>query len=457
MNQDPAKGPAMNRSPKPLVAIVGRPNVGKSTLFNRLAGRPSAIVSNVAGTTRDRVITETEWAGRTFILVDTGGLNIYPDTELWSTELWSKVNAQVSAAMREADAVVMVVDASVGLTPPDRDVAQAVRSAERPVVLAANKADNDQRAAAAVDFYELGLGEPLPVSAYHNIGVDDMMAEVISRLPPQAEVVEPEADLRLAIVGRTNVGKSMLVNAVVGHERAIVSEIPGTTRDALDTALAYEGDALLLIDTAGIRRRGRVEPGIERYSVLRAIRAIDRADVAVLVMDASEPATAQDAHVAGYILDAYKGIVLAVNKWDLSRGLNLRKEDVERRIRERFRFAQYAPLCFVSALRGTGIDSLLRTALDVHGEWTKGVPRYDLRRTVMNAVAEHPPSPTGRHSLKIYGVAQDKTAPPSFTFYVNRSEMVHFSYRRYLENTLRGAYEFRGSPLRMRFKGRGEK
>ena len=442
----------MNHSPRPLVAIVGRPNVGKSTLFNRLAGRPSAIVSDVAGTTRDRVITETEWAGRVLIIVDTGGLDTYPDTELWS-----KVNTQVSAAMREADAVVMVVDASVGVTPSDRDVADAVRTAERPVVLAANKADNDQRVAAAVDFYELGLGDPLPVSAYHNIGVDDMMAEVISRLPPQAEVAEPEADLGLAIVGRTNVGKSMLVNAVVGHERAIVSEVPGTTRDALDTVLAYEDNTLLLIDTAGIRRRGRVEPGIERYSVLRAIRAIDRADVAVLVMDASEPATAQDTHIAGYILDAYKGIVLAVNKWDLSPGLNLRKEDVEHRIRERFRFAQYAPLCFVSALRSTGIDSLLRTALDVHGEWTKGVPRYDLRRTVMNAVAEHPPSPTGRHSLKIYGVAQDQTAPPSFTFYVNRSEMVHFSYRRYLENTLRGAYEFRGSPLRMRFKGRGEK
>ena len=442
----------MNRDPKPLVAIVGRPNVGKSTLFNRLAGRPWAIVSDVAGTTRDRVTMETEWADRVFILVDTGGLDIYQDTELWS-----KVNAQVAGAMREADVVVMVADASVGMTPLDRDVADAVRTAQRPFVLVANKADNDQRAAAAVDFYELGLGDPLPISAYHNIGIDDLMVEVISRLPPEVEIAEPEADLRLAIVGRTNVGKSLLVNAIVGHERAIVSEVPGTTRDALDTVLAFEDKTLLLIDTAGIRRRGRVEPGIERYSVLRAIRAIDRADVAVLVMDASEPATAQDTHIAGYILDAYKGIVIAVNKWDLSRGLNLRKEDVEYRIRERFRFAQYAPLCFVSALRGTGIDGMLRTALDVRGEWGKGVPRYDLRRTVMNAVAEHPPSPTGRHSLKIYGVAQDKTAPPSFTFHVNRSEMVHFSYRRYLENMLRAAYEFRGSPLRMRFKGRGEK
>ena len=441
----------INRSPRPLVAIVGRPNVGKSTLFNRLAGRPSAIVSDVPGTTRDRVITETEWAERTFILVDTGGLDIYPETELLS-----KVNAQISAAMREADVLVMVVDADAGVTPSDRDVAEAVRAAERPVVLAANKADNDRRAATAVDFYELGLGDPLPLSAYHNIGVDDMMAQVISLLPPPVEETEPDADLRLAIVGRTNVGKSMLVNTVVGHERAIVSDVPGTTRDALDTVIAHEDSTMILIDTAGIRRRGRVEPGIERYSVLRAIRAIDRADVAVLVMDASEVATAQDTHIAGYILDAYKGVVIAVNKWDLSKSLNLRKEDVERRVGERFRFAQYAPMVFVSALRNTGIDDLLNTALEVHGEWTKDLPRYDLRRTVMNAVADHPPSPTGRRSLKIFGVTQDKTAPPSFTFYVNSSEMVHFSYRRYLENAIRGAYEFKGSPLRMRFKGRGE-
>ena len=440
-----------NRTPRPLVAIVGRPNVGKSSLFNRLARRPSAIVSDVAGTTRDRVITETEWGERLFILVDTGGLDIYPETELLS-----KVNAQISAAMREADVVVMVVDVDAGVTPADRDVAETVRAAERPVVLAANKADNDRRAATAVDFYELGLGDPLPLSAYHNIGVDDMMAQVISRLPPPVEQAEPDADLRLAIVGRTNVGKSMLVNTVVGHERAIVSDVPGTTRDALDTVIAHEDSTLLLIDTAGIRRRGRVEPGIESYSVLRAIRAIDRADVAALVMDASEVATAQDTHIAGYILDAHKGMVIAVNKWDLSRGLNLRKEDVERRVRERFRFAQWAPMCFVSALRNTGIDELLRTALEVHGEWTKGVPRYDLRRTVLNAVADHPPSPTGRRSLKIFGVTQDKTGPPSFTFYVNSSEMVHFSYRRYLENAIRGAYEFKGSPLRMRFKGRGE-
>ena len=442
----------MNGTPKPLVAIVGRPNVGKSTLFNRVAGRPSAIVSDVAGTTRDRVITDTEWASREFILVDTGGLSVDPETELLS-----RVNDQVRAAMQESDVVVAVVDAASGVTPSDRDVADAVRATGRPFVLAANKADNDMRAATAVDFYELGLGEPHPVSAYHNAGVDDLMAEVVSRFPAPVEHAEPYADLRLAIVGRTNVGKSMLVNAVVGRERSIVSDVPGTTRDALDTLIAHEDSTVLLIDTAGIRRRGRVERGIERYSVLRAIRAIDRADVAVLVMDASEVATAQDTHIAGYVLDAYKGIVIAVNKWDLSRELGLTKQGVESRVRERFRFAPYAPVCFVSALKGAGLDGLMRTALDVRTEWAKGVPRYDLRRTVMNAVADHPPSLKRRGSLKVYGVAQDQTAPPSFTFYVNRSEMVHFSYRRYLENAIREAYGFIGSPLRMRFRGRGER
>ena len=442
----------MNGTPKPVVAIVGRPNVGKSTLFNRVASSPSAIVSDVAGTTRDRVVTETEWAGREFILVDTGGLAIDPETELLA-----RVNEQVLAAMREADVVVAVVDTAAGVTPSDRDVADAVRGTGRPFVLAANKADNDQRAVAAVDFYELGLGEPHPVSAYHNAGVDDLMAAVVSRFSAPVEHAEPSADLRLAIVGRTNVGKSMLANAVVGRERSIVSDVPGTTRDALDTLIAYEDSTVLLIDTAGIRRRGRIEQGIERYSVLRAIRAIDRADVAVLVMDASEVATAQDTHIAGYVIEAYKGIVIAVNKWDLSRELGLTKQDVETRVRERFRFAPYAPVCFVSALRSDGIDGLLRTALDVRSEWAKGVPRYDLRRTVMNAVADHPPSLKRRRSLKVYGVAQDQTAPPSFTFYVNRSDLVHFSYRRYLENAIREAYGFKGSPLRMRFRGRGER
>lgn len=437
---------------RPIVVIVGRPNVGKSTLFNRLLGRPSSIVSDIAGTTRDRVIAETEWSGRSFILIDTGGLEIFPESELMN-----RINSQIVMAIEEADVVLMVTDAIDGITHSDRDVAEVVRRTQKPVVLAVNKSDNDRRVAEAVGFYELGLGDPITLSAYHNTGLDDVMSQVVSMLPQPNLETRIEVDTRIAIVGRTNVGKSMLVNSIVGHERSIVSAVPGTTRDALDTRVFFKDKTLLLIDTAGIRRRGSILPGIERYSVLRSIRAIDRADVAVLLMDASELATNQDAHVAGYILDAYKGIIIVINKWDLSTSLNLCQEDVEQKVRQRFKFAQYAPIHFVSALKDTGVDSLLDKVFNVHCEWRKGVPRYDLKRIVMNAVADHPPSPTGRRSLKIYGVAQDQKGPPSFTFYVNNSEFAHFSYRRYLENTIRNAYRFSGSPLRIRFKGRGER
>ena len=441
----------MVADPKPLVAIVGRPNVGKSTLFNRLAGQRSAIVSEVPGTTRDRVTTEAVWGDHAFILVDTGGLDLFPETELSQ-----KIRGQVDVAIAEADVIIVLVDAHGGITAADRDVADALRQTDTPMVLAANKADNDRREAEAVDFYELGLGDPLPISAYHNRGIDDLMASVVSHFATEPSPEMPEADLRLAIVGRTNVGKSMLLNAIAGQDRAIVSEVPGTTRDSLDTLLTYDQRTLLLVDTAGIRRRGRIEPGIEQYSVLRSLRAIDRADVAVLVMDAAELATSQDTHIASYILDAYKGIVLAINKWDLASELGLTKDGAAQKVKERFKFAPYAPICYVSALRGSGIDALIDKAQAVYGEWDKQLPRYDLRRTILTAVAQHPPATAGRRALKIYGVAQEHAAPPSFTFYVNRSDMVHFSYQRYLENTLRGAYGFEGSPLKMRFKGRGE-
>ncbi len=436
---------------KPIVAIVGRPNVGKSTLFNRLVGRQSAIVSDIAGTTRDRVTAEIEWAGRTFVLVDTGGLDPFP-----KTDLWTQVRAQIDIAIADADLIIMLADASTGAAPADHDAADLLRRTAKPVILAANKCDNTERAAAAVELYAIGLGEPTPISAYHNSGVDDLMARVAELLPCPQELPQPEADVRMAIVGRANVGKSALLNAITGSERAIVSDVPGTTRDSLDTLVSRGGRSVLLIDTAGIRRRGRIAPGIERYSVLRSVRAIDRADVAAVVTDASELGAGQDAHVASHVLEAYRGVVIVVNKWDLAREAGLTRERATEIVRARFAFARYAPLCFTSALRRTGLDGLLDTAAAVYDEWNKSVPRYSLSRTVTDAVAEHPPSSAGRRSLKIYGVAQDQTSPPTFTFYVNHSDMVHYAYRRYLENRLRAAYDFRGSPLRMRFKGRGE-
>ena len=435
--------------PKPGVAIVGRPNVGKSTLFNRLVGRTVAIVSKQSGTTRDRVMLETNWDDHPFILVDTGGLEVFPDTDMWR-----QVRGQVETAIDDADIIIMVVNVTEGVTGADIDVADLLRVGGKPVVLAVNKVDTEQKAAGALEFYELGLDYPHPISGYHNLGLDDMMAEVVTHFPPEPEFPEPDADLRLAIVGRPNVGKSMLLNALTGENRSIVSDIPGTTRDTIDTVIRYSDLDVLLIDTAGIRRRGKIGTGIEKYSVIRSVRAIDRADVVVLLMDAMEPATLQDAHIAGYILDAYKGVVFAVNKWDLLEGKGITKGEIETLLRGRFKFAAYAPVCFTSALNSTGLDELIDTSIDVYKEWTKGIPRYDLRRTMMSAIAEHPPTGIKGRTLKIYSVSQEEVAPPSFTFFVNRSDSIHFSYERFLENRLRRAYVFRGSPLRMRFRGR---
>ncbi len=437
---------------KPVVAIVGRPNVGKSTLFNRLVGRSVAIVSKMAGTTRDRVTTETEWGEHLFILVDTGGLEIFPETAIWR-----QVRIQIETAIEDADVIVMMVDVTQGVTPDDIDVAAQLRPSGRKIILAANKADTEARGASVAEFYELGLGDPYPVSAYHNIGLDDVMAEVIKSFPDETAFPEQEADLRLAIVGRPNVGKSMMLNAITGEERSIVSDVPGTTRDTVDTLITHDDRSILLIDTAGIRRRGKIGTGVEKYSVVRAIRAIDRSDVAVLLLDASEIATAQDTHVASQILDSFKGIVLAVNKWDLASDLGVTRDDATALVRDRFKFASFAPIRFTSSMTGMGLTDLLDTTLSVYGQWTKGLPRYDLRRTVMNAIAEHPPVAHKGRSVKIYSVAQEQTAPPSFTFYVNKADTVHFSYQRYLENRLREAYDFHGSPLKMRFKSRGER
>ncbi len=435
--------------PKPIVAIVGRPNVGKSTLFNRLVGRSVAIVSKQSGTTRDRVMMETQWADHPVIIVDTGGLEIFPDTDMWR-----QVRGQVETAIEDADIIIMVVDVREGATASDMDVADILRASDKPVVLGVNKVDTEAKGIGAAEFHELGLGYPHPISGYHNLGLDDMMAEVVAHFPPEPEFPQPDADVKLAIIGRPNVGKSMLLNALTGEDRAIVSDIPGTTRDNIDTLIKHGERDLLLIDTAGIRRRGKIGTGIEKYSVIRSVRAIDRADVVILLMDAMEPATAQDMHIVSYVLDAYKGLVLAVNKWDLLEGTGVTKGEIERLLMDRFRFAAYAPVCFTSALEETGLEELLDTSLEVFGEWTKGIPRHELRRTLMGAIAQHPPPGIHGRSLKIYSVMQDQTAPPGFTFFVNRTDTVHFSYERYLENSIRQAYDFRGSPLRLRFRGR---
>ncbi len=436
---------------KPLVAIVGRPNVGKSTLFNRLARRRVAVVTEIAGTTRDRISTEVVWEGHSMILVDTGGLDPKPESPMGE-----RVQAQVEVAMQEADAIIFLTDVLDGCTPIDVEVAHRLRRTEKPVVLAANKADNERRAQQVAELYELGLGDPVTISAYHGTGIDELMAAVVATLPEQEEAVEPDEEvLSLAIVGRTNVGKSALLNAILGEERAIVSEVPGTTRDALDTPILYRDQKILLIDTAGIRRRGKIVPGIERFSVMRSIQAIDRADVVFLVLEAPELVTAQDTHIAGQVADAFRGAVVLVNKWDLAPELKLDQAECLKYIRSRLKFMPYAPFRFVSALQGQGIEEALEAALMVFEERHKKIPHRQLRSAVMAAFAEHPPPGKGRRSLRLRRVVQQEVNPPTFTFYVNDPELIHFSYRRYLENRLRDSLGYRWSHLKLQFKGRG--
>ncbi len=432
-----------------VVAIVGRPNVGKSALFNRIAGGRVALVEDIPGTTRDRLYADVEWRGRHFRLVDTGGLE-----EAGGQGYADLVRAQVEQAVREAAIILVVVDAKEGLTAADHEVADLLRRSERPVLLLANKAENVERRESAVQFYELGLGEPLPVSAQHGLGVGDVLDMVVDSLPP-AQALPARQALRIAIVGRPNVGKSMLLNAILGEERVIVSEVPGTTRDAVDTPFEFNGEPLILIDTAGLRRRGHIERGVEKHAALRARRALERADVALVVFDASEGVTAQDAHVTGYAVDAFRGVVLTANKWDLVAGA-VDPRDFERAVRGALRFISWAPLHRVSALKRTGIRDLLEEALRVGEERRKRVDTSRLNQVVRRAVAERPPASVKGRRPRVYYATQAEVAPPVFVLFVNDASLLHFTYRRYLENVMRREFGFQGVSIRMIFRSRGE-
>ena len=436
-----------------LVAIVGRPNVGKSTLFNRLVGRREAIVADLPGTTRDRLITETAWDGHPLVIVDTGGLEPRPQDSLRE-----RVKAQVEMAMQEADLIVFLLDAGDGLTPMDQEIAQQLRRLNKPLVVAVNKVDNPARGLDASEFYRLGLGDPVLLSAYHNTGIHDLKDTVVDLLPEPGEAEEAVGDeVHLAIVGRPNVGKSMLLNSILGQERAIVSEQPGTTRDALDTPFSYRGQSVVLIDTAGIRRRGRIRAGVERYSVLRAFRAVERSDIAVLLLDATELITDQDTHIAGLAWEATKGVVMTVNKWDLAPSLKLNEEWAQRELRRHFHFMAYVPICFTSALEGQGIAELMDTVMALHRERLRRVDPEELYRTLGEAVSSLLPPSQGRRGLQVYGVRQEGVNPPTFVFTVNDPNLLHFSYRRYLENRLRESLGFSHSHLRLVFRRRRAK
>jgi len=434
---------------KPIVAIIGRQNVGKSTLLNRLAGKRISIVEDLPGTTRDRVFTDVSWNDKTFTLVDTGGLELG-----MRTEIDLGVKEQISQAMLEADAIIFMVDVKDGVMPADTEIADLVRRLKKPTLLVANKADNDKLESQAVEFYKLGLGEPFVISAYHGRSTAELIEKIISMLPESTPSLDESDLMKVAIVGKPNVGKSMLLNAILGKERVIVSDVPGTTRDAIDTQLDFMGKHVLLIDTAGIKKRGQIETGIEQYSVIRSMRAIDRCDVALLVLDATEMFSAQDTHIAGYIQQAVKGIVIIVNKWDLVSGEN--QAIWAENTRKQFKFMAYAPVMFLSAKFGKGVGEVMPQAYQVYQERIKQIPAAELRGVIRDAIASHNLPRKGKMMLSVRSVTQTDINPPTFTFQVNSIKLVHFSYKRFLENKLRESFGFNGTPLRLEFKAGGD-
>lgn len=451
---------------KPIVALVGRPNVGKSTLFNRLVGERMAIVDDTPGTTRDRLFGEAEWNGRTFHVVDTGGIDPThggkAPLSIGSAEFINEIRQQAKVAIEEADAILFVNDGQTGVTSPDLEVANILRRSQKkledgtfwpPIFVVVNKAEAKGPRDEATQFYELGLGEPYAVSAVHGTGTGDLLDVLVASFPPQAEEEEDDS-IKIALVGKPNAGKSSLLNKLVGEERAIVSHIPGTTRDATDTKIDVNGLQVTLIDTAGIRKRGKIEHGVEQYSVLRSFKAIERADVSILMIDATTGITSQDAHIAGFILEEWKSCVVVVNKWDAVEKDAFTMEEYTRKIRADLNFMDYVPLLFISAKTGQRVDQVLPMALRVQEERLARLTTSKINEVIHNAQDAHPhPSHAGRQ-LKMYYGTQVRSDPPTFMIYVNDPKLMHFTYLRYLENQIRAEYGFLGTPIKIVTKSR---
>ena len=449
----------------PFVAIVGRPNVGKSTLFNRLAGERLAIVHETPGTTRDRLYAEVEWNGRRFHIVDTGGIDpaFRGETPLsiGSAEYIQQIREQALVAVSEAEVIMFVVDVQEGINPADSEVAELLRSRQKkeggiqkpPILLVANKADNQKLRQDAFEFYQLGIGHPIPVSAQHGTGTGDLLDEIASALP-EIEEHDDVDSVKIAIVGKPNVGKSSLLNRLVGKERSIVSPIAGTTRDAVDTLIEYEGKTITLIDTAGIRRRGKIERGVEKYSVMRSLRAIERSDVALLMIDATTSLSAQDSHIAGFILDKWKSAVILINKWDAVKKDTFTIEYYKEHIRRELNFLDYVPILFISAKTGRRVDQVIPLALKVQQERLRKLETSALNRILMNAQDIHAPSSKTGRILKIYYGTQVRKDPPTFMLFVNDPKLAHFTYLRFIENQIRKEFPFTGTPIRLVLKGK---
>ncbi|AXY25846.1 ribosome biogenesis GTPase Der [Suicoccus acidiformans] len=428
----------------PVVALVGRPNVGKSTVFNRLVGERISIVEDLPGVTRDRIYATGKWLGRDYRLIDTGGI------EMTDEPMMTQIRYQADIAMEEADVIVFMVNSQEGLTTEDEAIASYLHRTKKPVVLAVNKADNPEQRQTVYDFYALGLGDPIPVSGAHGTGFGDLLDEIVAHFPPEAEQVDDSQLIKFSFIGRPNVGKSSLVNALLEEKRVIVSNIEGTTREAVDTRFVDEsGQEFTMIDTAGIRRRGKVYEKTEKYSVMRSLSAIERSDIVCVVLDAETGIREQDKHVAGYALESGKGIIILVNKWDTVENKEKVFDEFTQDIRSEFRFLSFAPILFVSAKTHQRLERLPDLLKEIHANQNRRIQSSTLNNVISDAVAMNPtPTDKGRR-LKIYYATQVAVGPPTFVVFVNDVELMHFSYERYLENQLRQAFHFDGTPLKI--------
>lgn len=428
---------------KPVVAIVGRPNVGKSTLFNRLVGARKAIVEDIPGVTRDRLYDITDWDGREFIIIDTGGIR-FDEGDIFARE----VKLQAELAIDEADVIILVVDAREGITHEDEQVADMLRKSNRPVVLAANKVENFNKQLEYYEFYNLGLGDPIPLSAMHGLNTNDLLDAVVNKFGPVREEEDEIDAIKIAIVGRPNVGKSSMINSLLGEDRVIVSDIPGTTRDAIDTPFEYQGQKYVLIDTAGIRRKSRIREATERYSVIRSLKSIERADAVLIMLDATEGVLEQDKRIAGYVHEQAKANIIVVNKWDLvdKDGKTMHRFDQD--IRDELKFLSYSPILYVSALTRKRIYQIIDIANFVVEQHHRRINTAELNQVVNEATLLNPLPGGGGKKGRIYYTTQVRTAPPTFVYFANDPELVHFSYLRYLENVLRQNFGFEGTPIR---------
>ncbi|MBR5228234.1 MAG: ribosome biogenesis GTPase Der [Firmicutes bacterium] len=437
---------------KSVVAIVGRPNVGKSTLFNKIVGRRVAIVEDTPGVTRDRIYAEAEWNNIPFVLIDTGGIE--PDTD---DIILSQMRAQAEIAIETADAIVFIVDGKAGLTAADREVGEMLMKTGREVILCVNKIDSPKLPDDYYDFYELGLGEPIPISAANMLNLGDLLDRIVEQFPDDVDKEEDEEDIKIAIIGKPNVGKSSLVNAIIGENRVIVSNVAGTTRDSIDTPFERDGQKYTLIDTAGIRKKKKVNEDVERYSVIRAISAIERSDVCILMIDAQEGVTEQDKKIGGYAHESGKGVIIVVNKWDLIEKDTHTMNKFEKLIRAELSYMPYAPILFISVQTGQRLFNVLDLAHSVAENCALRIPTGQLNALIADAtMMKQPPSDKGK-KLKIYYATQVGVKPPLFSFQCNKRELFHFSYARYLENKIRETYGYSGTSIKFVFREKGEK